>query len=116
MSKKQAEYIRLLRARALEFSSPTVIYQGLRFGTYPLVVGCIDLDVQVDCYFSTAVVSIHGVWTASEAKGYIKMDDKKHDDDGKTTFVFILNKRGSVTECNVRVSTNSKTDFVQTMQ
>ena len=49
---------------------------------------CSKMDINVDCYFSTAIVSIHGEW--------------KNDSD-KDHFIFVLSTKGSITNCTIRI-------------
>ena len=58
-----SEQVLWLRDRSKEWQAPAVVYEDSQFGTGYEPLGCSRMNVNVDCYWSTAVVSIHGEWT-----------------------------------------------------
>ena len=55
-------YVRQLKERSSEWLCPAVVYQDTMFGTNYEPLGCTRMDINVDCYWSTAIVSVHGEW------------------------------------------------------
>ena len=63
------QYVRQLKERSSEWQCPAVVYEEEQFGTGYEPLGCTKMNVDVDCYWSTAVVKIRGEW-----KNYLKTD------------------------------------------
>ena len=59
---KSDEQILWLKDRSKEWKAPAVVYEDSQFGTGYEPLGCTSMNVDVDYYWSTAVVRIHGEW------------------------------------------------------
>lgn len=67
MAKRQrkdrvSEQILWLKDRVKEWHAPVVVYEETQFGTGYEPLGCSQMNVDVDFYWSTAVTQIHGEW------------------------------------------------------
>ena len=61
-SKQVPIYVRQLNERSSDWLCPAVVYRDERFGINYEALGCHRMHVNVDCYWSTAIVSVHGEW------------------------------------------------------
>ena len=91
--KSRVENIQWLQQRCTDWKSPSVVYKDPSFGAGYEPLNCRKMDVNVECYLSTAVVNIHGEWVNNTNARPIP-----------SKFIFVLSPRGSITNCTIRIS------------
>ena len=55
-------YVRQLKERSSDWLCPAVVYKDENYGTNYEPLRCGRMHVYVDCYWSTAIVTVHGEW------------------------------------------------------
>ena len=81
--------IKWLKERCGDWKCPTVVHKDPKVSAGYKALKCREMDVAVECYLSTAIISLHGEWK---------------NDSSENHFIFVLSTRGgSITNCTVRI-------------
>ena len=86
--KRRDESIQWLKERCGDWKCPTVVFKDPGLGAGYESLKCSRMDITVECFFSTAIVSVHGEWKNDSLANH---------------FIFILSTRGSITNCTIKV-------------
>lgn len=78
-----------LTDRSKEWKAPAVVYEDSQWGTGYEPLGCSGMNVSVDCYFSSVIITIRGEWI-----NYLPETEE---------FAFVFRPHGKVTKCKVKI-------------